>query len=158
MIGYTHNDLILLGFRHLNRDSFLIGSEFGTKTERPDIFAYSRKRKTTVVEVKISRADFQADLRKPHRHQPGGLGNFRFYLAPFGLLDPDELPDGWGLMAVKRGRVYRIKESKEFESNTGDEMWLIAKMLMMSNPSEGRLGPSQKISIHFHEKVYEGAS
>jgi hypothetical protein len=30
-----------------------------------------------------------------------GLGAYRFYLAPSGLLDPEELPEGWGLLELR---------------------------------------------------------
>ena len=41
----------------------------------------------------------------------GGLGSERFYFAPKGLISPDELPEGWGLLELKGGRVYRKAES-----------------------------------------------
>lgn len=56
-----------------------------------------------VVEVKTSRADFLADKRKPHRNgQTSGIGKWRFYLCPEGLIQPDELPDQWGLLYVTK--------------------------------------------------------
>lgn len=52
-----------------------------------------------LVECKTSRADFLADASKPHRIDPElGMGDFRFYLTPEGLLAPEELPAGWGLL------------------------------------------------------------
>lgn len=56
---------------------------------------------SVVVEVKVSRADFLADAKKPHR-QAGGIGTWRYYLCPEGLIQPDELPAGWGLLWVNR--------------------------------------------------------
>ncbi|QYW02185.1 hypothetical protein CPT_Sonora_084 [Stenotrophomonas phage Sonora] len=54
---------------------------------------------SVVVEVKMSRADFKADASKPHR-KAGGIGNWRYYMTPTGLLRPEELPVGWGLIEV----------------------------------------------------------
>jgi len=65
---------------------------------------------TVVVEVKVSRSDFLADARKPHRVDPArGVGRWRYYLCPEGLIDPAELPDRWGLLyATPRGVVRAI--------------------------------------------------
>lgn len=60
-----------------------------------------------VVEVKTSRADFLADLRKPHRAKAArGLGRWRYYLCPAELIQPGELPARWGLLwASPRGVI-----------------------------------------------------
>lgn len=56
---------------------------------------------SVMVEVKASRADFLADKAKPHRSGDVlGLGNYRYYLCPEGLIQPDELPEKWGLLWV----------------------------------------------------------
>lgn len=51
------------------------------------------------IEVKVTRSDFLKDKNKPFRKHPEtGMGHYRFYCAPVGLISPDELPDGWGLL------------------------------------------------------------
>lgn len=56
-----------------------------------------------LVEAKASRADFLADARKPHRlDQATGIGRWRYYLCPEGLIQPEELPPRWGLLWVTR--------------------------------------------------------
>lgn len=58
-----------------------------------------------LIEVKTSRADFRADLAKPHRQDPAQSGGtYRYYLAPAGLLSVDELPPRWGLIEYGRPR------------------------------------------------------
>lgn len=52
-----------------------------------------------MVETKISRSDFLADFKKQHR-QEGGVGNYRYYDCPIGLIKPEELPEKWGLIYV----------------------------------------------------------
>lgn len=60
---------------------------------------------SVVVEVKVSRGDFLPDKKKPHRIE-GGLGNWRYFMCPEGMIQPDELPEGWGLLWVNsRGHV-----------------------------------------------------
>lgn len=64
---------------------------------------------TVVVEVKTSRSDFLADLRKPHR-RGAGLGSWRYYMAPEGLVRLEELPDRWGLVEVNdRGHIRQVR-------------------------------------------------
>ncbi|WP_392889773.1 adenylosuccinate synthase [Pseudomonas migulae] len=62
-----------------------------------------------VVEVKTSRSDFLADRKKPHRQDGKGMGNWRYFMCPEGLIRSDELPAGWGLLWVNsRGHVKPI--------------------------------------------------
>lgn len=68
---------------------------FGSR-ERADCIGY-RQQCSALIEVKVSRSDFLADKKKPERLS-GGVGTYRFYLAPAGLLSVDNLPPGWGLL------------------------------------------------------------
>lgn len=85
-------------------------SSTGWNGERPDAigFRFTGHAPTdgsVVVEVKVSRSDFLADARKPHR-QEGGCGSWRYFMAPTGLISPEELPAGWGLLEVtKAGHI-----------------------------------------------------
>lgn len=61
---------------------------------------------STVVECKTSRTDFLRDNAKPHRADGQGMGRFRYFLCLDGLIKPDELPPGWGLIyAGARGTI-----------------------------------------------------
>lgn len=54
-----------------------------------------------VIEAKVSRADFLADKKKPHRADPNlALGQYRYYACPEGMIKPEELPEKWGLIYV----------------------------------------------------------
>jgi len=59
---------------------------------------------SVVVEVKTSRADFIADRKKPHRQRGEGMGNWRYFMCPEGVIQANELPDGWGLLWVNSRR------------------------------------------------------
>lgn len=95
--------------------------------------------RTVLIEVKMSRSDFKADAKKPHRASEAlCMGDLRYYMVPEGLIAPDELPRGWGLLYVtKRGFVKPIcgpaaeykashnmntyrKSCKEFKNNNVD--------------------------------------
>lgn len=62
---------------------------------------------STLIEVKVSRADFLADAKKRHREQPkDGMGVYRYFMAPAGLISVGELPPKWGLLEVTaRGHI-----------------------------------------------------
>lgn len=58
-----------------------------------------------LIETKISRSDFLADAKKTFRKDPTqGIGDYRYYACPEGLIKPDELPEKWGLIYVPLGR------------------------------------------------------
>lgn len=81
--------------------------------EKPDAIGWRRSPYNggaIVVEAKASRADFLADARKPHRQDPcHGVGRWRYYLCPEGLITPAELPARWGLLyATRRGSVRAV--------------------------------------------------
>ncbi len=68
--------------------------------ERPDVIGFGT-RGSVLIECKMSRADFFADKKKRFRIYPElGMGRFRFYCCPTGLLKPEDLPENWGLLYV----------------------------------------------------------
>ncbi|MGX9522932.1 hypothetical protein ACWX0P_29855 [Vibrio mediterranei] len=87
-----------------------------------------------VVEVKTSRSDFLADRKKPHRlGEVLGLGNWRYYLCPEGLILPHELPDRWGLVYVtKRGGAKPVVGAASV-SNYGERQHLLDVMRFVSD-------------------------
>lgn len=100
-----------------------------------------------LVEVKTSRADFFADRQKKFRELPErGIGLYRYYMAPAGMVSVDELPEKWGLIEIKGTKrpeiklihghhllsLAKISQSPfRFETrNTGLEVALLARTLM----------------------------
>ena len=54
-----------------------------------------------LLEAKASRSDYLKDKNKLFRQMPElGMGDWRFYIAPRGLICKDELPVNWGLIEV----------------------------------------------------------
>lgn len=101
-----------------------VGGARRSRKEIPDAIGWLRSGVSLLVECKASRGDFLSDAVKPSRKagktrgQPNlgsaasepttriprkteGLGAYRFYLAPSGLLVPEELPEGWGLLELR---------------------------------------------------------
>ena len=80
--------------------------------EMPDAIGWKRACHSVLVECKISRADFLADRDKPFRQKSeAGLGCERFYLTPAKLLKAPELPVGWGLLEIRRGKIEMVRRS-----------------------------------------------
>jgi hypothetical protein len=78
----------------------------------PDAIGWKRASHSVLVECKVTRADFLADRGKPFRAKPEqGVGSERFYLTPPGLVKVEELPVGWGLLELRRGRVEIVHPS-----------------------------------------------
>lgn len=72
-------------------------------SEQPDAIGWSGGGRSIMVECKASRADFLADKNKPR--QENGVGLFRFYMCPPGLITAADLPPFWGLLYCQPDRV-----------------------------------------------------
>ncbi|OZI09161.1 hypothetical protein BWI93_05290 [Siphonobacter sp. BAB-5385] len=66
--------------------------------ECPDVLGF-RSDNCVVIECKVSRSDFLADRKKKHRQQ-GGMGRYRIFCVPKGLIKAEELPERWLLLEV----------------------------------------------------------
>lgn len=81
---------------------------FTASGECPDAVGW-RSNYSILVECKVSRGDFLADKDKPFRKQPEkGVGVYRFFMCPPGVIEVEDLPDGWGLLYVKGRQVKRV--------------------------------------------------
>jgi len=119
----THAQLVQRAIQWLRcyRCGVVLSEQSCASGEVPDAIGWKRACHSVVVECKISRADFLADLSKPWRQKPQrGMGCERFYLTPAGLLKPDALPAGWGLLECRRREVELIRDSaKDMRSPSG---------------------------------------
>lgn len=129
----------------------------GYTGEIPDAIGFRLEHPGTtsvVVEVKVSRGDFLADRKKPHRIN-GGMGVYRYFMCPEGMIKPEELPSGWGLLWINsRGHVkpkagpvvYANQSWIDWEQALSDwrqeadvarEQWLLVKLLsQIGDPEE----------------------
>ncbi|MBW3512045.1 adenylosuccinate synthase [Janthinobacterium sp. NKUCC06_STL] len=109
----NHADLCSLGVKWLRRPASQVGpgcniaasectgSYNGEITDAIGFRSVGGELYSVVVEAKATRSDFLADAKKPHRSGAVvGMGMFRYYLAPAGLIQITELPTGWGLIEV----------------------------------------------------------
>lgn len=118
--------------------------EPGLYGENPDIWAYNGDR-TICVEVKVSHTDFLSDQKKWWRRAENSrkVGMYRYYLAPQGIIRPDELPEGWGLLewdgTIVRGRYHIVRTVKcpKLHAPTEGDLHIIGSLLRRENFREG---------------------
>jgi hypothetical protein len=119
----THAQLVEKGVRWLRsyRCGVVLSEQACASGEMPDAIGWKRACHSVLVECKVTRSDFLADRAKPFRLKPRqGVGCERFYLVPAGLLSLEELPQGWGLLELRSGRIETTHASaKDLRSAAG---------------------------------------
>lgn len=108
MPSELHEALCAKGVTWLKRNGFSVAAmnvwAYASR-ERVDCIGY-RHQCSVLIEVKVSKNDFFADNKKPERIS-GGVGTYRFYLAPAGMINISELPPKWGLLEFS-GRCVKM--------------------------------------------------
>lgn len=102
----------------------------GGSWEIPDALGFNCW-SSVIVECKCSRSDFRADAGKPFRRNPYlGMGHRRYCMVPDGMILPNEVQDGWGLLYVKGSRVHKIRDSSGFaaRSRSGEMSFLVSAL------------------------------
>ena len=98
----THKELIPIAYKWVlkNASCGVAFREFHTSNmEIPDVLGFNSWQ-SILIECKASRADFLKDAKKMHRGDGKGMGMYRFYMCPTGLIKKEELPEKWGLIYV----------------------------------------------------------
>jgi hypothetical protein len=102
----THSDIVNIAYKWLlknGRIGFAFKELKSLSQEIPDVIGFDSWQ-STLIECKISRSDFLSDQKKTHRKK--GMGNWRFYCCPKGLIKQKDLPPKWGLIYVdEKGRA-----------------------------------------------------
>ncbi|MCK5601999.1 hypothetical protein KAR91_09025 [Candidatus Pacearchaeota archaeon] len=111
---YSHTELCTLAEKWLLKSkgcSFALTEFDAAIGEIPDSIGFKcGSGDTIMVECKASRNDFLSDKNKLVRINGHlGVGKFRFYLCPEGLIKEEELPKGWGLVYVnEKGKCKQV--------------------------------------------------
>ena len=160
----THDELTVLAEKWLKKkncgvtfnDKFKALAETG---EQPDSLGF-RSEVSLLVECKRSRSDFLADSKKKFRINPDvGMGDWRFYLCPEGLITKEEIPLGWGLLWVVKGKVVEVSgvpsnmhwiSGKPFNANKKAEMAMMYSALRKLTKAKllSELYVAKKINDH----------
>lgn len=79
---------------------------------------------SVVVEVKVSRADFLADAKKAHRLAgETGMGAYRYFMAPEGIIAVSDLPPKWGLVEVNSRGHLKVRAGHVLLGHRDEDVW-----------------------------------
>lgn len=159
---FTHDELCRLACKWLERSRSQNGHGCSISISEVNVFSgeipdaigflqfpdYKTGVQSILVEVKTSRSDFRADAKKPHR-STGALcmGDLRYYMVPEGLVTPDEIPEGWGLLYVTSRGFIKPIVGPAFELKAGTPKSFIRSCLDMKNPNVDRDSEYQVIFV-----------
>jgi hypothetical protein len=114
----NHSDLVARAARWLKSKRYpivLSDVRITAISELPDVIGFRTSGDSLLVECKASREDFRRDSLKFFRRVPeAGMGYFRWYFAPVGVLKPEDMPTRWGLALVDGERVSIAKKPTPF--------------------------------------------
>lgn len=111
----SHDKLVDIGRRYLFRHHPIVVTELSNGgSETPDVIGWANGT-SVLIECKISKSDYYSDRSKFFRRNPSmGIGDFRYFLTPKGLVDPEYVPCGWGLLETSGVRVVKVKNAVLF--------------------------------------------
>lgn len=106
-------------------------------TENCDVWGFDGEY-TAVIEVKTSHADFLADKKKWFRSKVAEeeclqAGKFRWYLCPEGVIKPEELPEGWGLLYWNGKKIIHIKGAASHKNTARADLLILSSILRREN-------------------------
>lgn len=122
-----HRHLVYLGAKWLKRQGFaVVATEINALgcREQADVVGF-RATCSAMIEAKASRSDFLADLKKSERSNPSqGIGVYRFFLSPPGVISIEDLPQGWGLLHAQGTRIIEtLRPQGNLWPPSGSQNW-----------------------------------
>lgn len=127
-MNLTHKELVNAAYYWILRSgkcgvAFKELSTHATNSEYPDVIGFRGWGNSVLIECKCSRSDFFADRKKKFRKNPEqGMGTFRFYCCPTGLLKVEDMPTNWGLIYVSEKGKAQIVHNPYCKSTIGN-LW-----------------------------------
>ena len=105
----THSELCRLTAERFVK-SFALWEVKG-KWENPDVITWNSSGRSTIFEIKMSRADFLADAKKKCRLEGHKrAGDYFAYVCNGEFIKKDEIPENWGLFYYKNGKFRCVKK------------------------------------------------
>ncbi|OEU66205.1 MAG: hypothetical protein BA863_09185 [Desulfovibrio sp. S3730MH75] len=133
MLNLNHTDLTFRAEKWLVNS---VGCNFAFRdlgshnAEIPDAIGWRDGWASHLVECKTSRSDFLADKKKWFRRNPDmGMGMYRYMMCPKGMIKPEEVPEGWGLLYVLPKTIRKVKKAETQKNNHKAEMTLLVSAL-----------------------------
>ncbi len=122
---FTHKQLIPIAYKWVLGPgkcgcAFKELNSLTCNSEYPDVLGI-KSNGTVLIEAKVSLSDFYSDKKKTFRKIPKlGMGDYRFYMCPSGLIKPEQLPENWGLIYVNIEGKARCVVNPYCKSLTGN--------------------------------------
>jgi hypothetical protein len=141
-VGLSHDSLVLRAERWLINSKgcvlTLVERCAGGSGETPDAIGWQPGTLSILVECKTSLSDFYSDRQKPWRRLPEqGVGAYRYFLTPPGLIDPSRhsMPEKWGLLECGANQIRQIIAAQMFaQRNLKREMKLLIQPCRWNAP------------------------
>jgi len=148
----SHSELVAIATHWLGKKCpVVIQERCSSATEIPDVIGFSAMGDSTIIECKTDLQGFKVDAKKECRARPA-MGLFRFYMAPLGLIQAEQLPlSSWGLIETDGRRFTSLQASSRHERNFIDEIRILTRAL---SAAEGHL-KSANVEKHATAKAHE---
>lgn len=80
-------------------------------------------------EVKVNRGDFLAELKNPDKREPFlRYSNLFYFVAPVGLIKPEEVPDECGLIEIHGDAFWKIKTNAHWRRSERPSWGFLASL------------------------------
>lgn len=94
-----------------------------------DYWAMTSGGETREFEIKISRSDYFNDAKKD-KHKEAKGANYFYYVVPKGLIQPNEVASGYGLIYVSdTGYVEIVKKPRQLHNEKFDRWQMLANKM-----------------------------
>lgn len=113
------------------------GYQHSVASRRLDFYAFnvwpSKKFWRVAYEIKVTRGDFDRELTDPSKRQfAWDFSNEAFFATPAGMVLPDEVPEGWGLVELTKGGLRKKKQAQQHEIADPLPLFFVASLARQS--------------------------
>lgn len=153
-VAFSHRKLVEISYAWLiKRCGFAFKELRSFSNECPDVLGF-RSDESILIECKVSRNDFLADKNKPFRKiSCNGMGNYRLYCCPKGLIKKEELPEKWGLIYVnENGKATLVHNCF---NNKGGNMFLEENRFEANREEEIKMLYTALRRLHIRNRIEE---
>jgi len=106
--------------------------------ETPAVIGWRDQHVSHLVACATTLSEFHSDRSKHYRNRSHlGLGIYRYYMCPSGLIMPDELPPKWGLLYVTPTKVLiKVKAERQDEYSHRAEIAMLVSAVAQYQKKE----------------------
>ncbi|MBA7665293.1 hypothetical protein ES703_73363 [subsurface metagenome] len=146
---YTHDQLIKRAINWLwGQGCVIVISGMAGGSQEPDAIGFCHTY-SILIECKASRSDFLRDKHKRHHRAGQSMGNKRYYLAPQGMINPEELPEKWGLIEPREQNMRIIGKAEWFmDKSSHPEISLLVSAIRRI---KGMMPQGVSVKSYYHQ-------